>query len=78
MTVAELINYLKEFNPGLQIWMAGDGEGNNYSPITPPVLQASFEYDAGLKNPFVEEFSDDDMLENPYVLMIWPGYYVRN
>lgn len=33
MTVAELIEQLKEFNPELKVWMAEDPEGNELRPF---------------------------------------------
>lgn len=33
MTVGELIEYLKEFNPDMQVILQKDAEGNGYSPL---------------------------------------------
>ena len=34
MTVAELIEKLKEFKPDLQVWLSKDSEGHDFQPIS--------------------------------------------
>lgn len=34
MTVAELIENLKEFKPDLEVWLSKDSEGNDFKPIS--------------------------------------------
>lgn len=78
MTVAELIEQLKQFNPEHQVWMAKDSEGNGYKPVDGAANFTTFEvehYDDEEDEVFIklDEFNYNDVCDNPNVVMIWPG-----
>lgn len=84
MAVAELIEHLKQFNPEHQVWMASDDEGNEYRPLGEVANFETFEvehFDDEYEDEVyirLEQFSYNDVCDNPNVVMIWPGYYVQN
>lgn len=83
MTVAELIDVLKGFNPEHQVWMASDDEGNELRPVGEADNFQTFEvehFDDEEDEVYIrlEQFSYNDVCDHPNVVMIWPGYYVRD
>lgn len=88
MTVAELIEKLKQFNPEHQVWMSKDDEGNEYKPVGEISNFLTFEVESS-SDPIdpeeeidiyisLEQFTYADVADHPSVVMIWPGYYVRD
>lgn len=83
MTVAELIEELKKFNPKHQVWMSRDEEGNAYNPVGEASNFTTFElerFENGEEEISIslEQFTYRDVAENPNVVMIWPGWYVKS
>ena len=85
MTVAELIEQLKKFNPEYQVWVASDPEGNEFRPLCEASSFQTFEAEDAEdaeddEDPEIyirlEQFSYNDVCDNPTVVMVWPGYYV--
>lgn len=72
MTVEELIDYLKEYDPERKVLMSADGEGNYYSEIDS--FSESFgreseeNYDWEIRRE--EDVEDEDEYEP--VLVLWP------
>lgn len=83
MTVAELIEALSNFDPNMQVWMSKDEEGNEYKPVGQPASFQTFELDPsedGEDAEFIislDQFNYADVADNPFVVMIWPGWYVQ-
>lgn len=80
MTVAELIEELKTFNPEHQVWMAKDDEGNAYNPVGEASNFTTFEVEhfedeEDEVSISLEQFNYSDVCDHPNVVMIWPGRY---
>lgn len=80
MTVAELIEELKKFNPQHQVWLSRDEEGNGYNPVSEASNFTTFElerFEDGEEEISIslEQFTYRDVAEHPNVVMIWPGWY---
>ena len=67
MKVKELIKELKEADPELDIILAKDSEGNDFSPLADVRLGS---YTA--LNSYSGEFSDDQIEESNKAVCLWP------
>ena len=84
ITIGQLIEKLKKFDPSLPVLLARDEEGNGYAPLADEDLCVSrFELDdygieIGLAE-LTEEleefgFSEEDVIDGPECLVLWPGW----
>lgn len=64
--------------------MASDPEGNYFKPVEEVANFETFEvehFDGDVEDEIyinIDEFTYNDVCENPNVVMIWPGWYARN
>lgn len=84
MTVKELIRFLSNLNPDLEVWMSSDPEGNGYFALSGigedeyiDIRESSWGHvDDLADSEVVEEFREDneDSLDDPYqsVVVLWP------
>jgi len=82
MTVAELIEALKGLDPGREVVMSSDGEGNNHSPLDGfstcgYLADTTWSGETGIEELTPElraqGYSEDDMLEGAVpAVCLWP------
>lgn len=82
MTVAELIEELKTFNPEHLVWISKDDEGNGYSPVGQISNFETFEvehFEGEEDEVYVrlEQFDYSDVCDHPNIVMIWAGRYSK-
>ena len=81
MTVQELIDILKEFNPDCIVIMQSDPEGNSYSPLCGAEDNGAWneDYQEYGYATLTEElkttgYSEDDLTEGTPAVVLWPMY----
>lgn len=75
MTVVELIEQLKKFDPNMLVWMTSDEEGNSYAPLYEVALFNTKEVEDngdGDIEVWVRENMDEVAEKHDKVIMLWP------